>query len=369
MPATAAEMIELARRFFRWWFGELAAVIPRRLRERLQPTAEMLVVLCGEHDALLFFQNGRALKQLGRIEGGPPPRPAQRLRALLETHGLVGAARGGRLGACLRIPAERAVRTIAELPLAAEENLDEVLSFELDRHTPFPAERAAFSSRVVRRDPEARRLKVELTVVPTTTIEQVMRLAHDLDIEPDRIDVAEPVTNLSSSQNLLPATAKASRLGAHRLTYALGAIAACLVVVAVYLPIDAAQHNAAIAAQEFAKVKVSTEAAAKLQKEIDSLRAEDGFLIDRKHKMPTISQLLFETTRILPDDSWLVDWQLISGEIQLTGYARSASALVEHLEQSHIFHGTTFRSPVTLDAGTGRERFTIATQVIRGPTQ
>ena len=368
MPATTAKMIELARRFFRWWFGELAAVIPHRLRERLQPTADMLVVLCGEHDTLLFFQNGRALKQLGRIELGPPPRPAQRLRVLLETHGLAGAVRG-RLGACLRIPAERTVRTIAEFPLAAEENLDEVLSFELDRHTPFAADRAVFSSRVVRRDPESRRLEVELTVVPITTIEQVMRRAHDLDIEPDRIDVAEPVTNLSSSRNLLPAKAKASRLGAHRLTYALGAIVACLVVVAIYLPIDAAQHNAAIAAQEFSKVKISTEAAAKLQKEINSLRAEEGFLIDRKRKMPTISQLLLETTRILPDDTWLVDWQFISGEVQLTGYARSASALVEHLEQSHVFHGTTFRSPVTLDAGTGRERFTIATQVIREPTQ
>lgn len=369
MPATAAEMVELVRRFFRWWFGELAAVIPHRLRERLQPTADMLVVICGEHDALLFFQRGRALKQLGRIEAGPPPRPAQRLRVLLETHGLVGATRGRGLRACLRIPAERAVCTIAELPLAAEENLDEVLSFELDRHTPFPADRAVFSSRIVHRDPESRRLKVELTVVPTTTIEQVMRLAHDLDIEPDRIDVAEPVTNFSSSQNLLPATAIASRLGAHRLTYALGAIAACLVVVAIYLPIDAAQHNAAIAAQEFARLKVSTEAAAKLQKEINSLRAQEGFLVDRKYKMPTISQLLFETTRILPDDAWLVDWQFISGEVQLTGYARSASALVEHLEQSHVFHDTTFRSPVTLDAGTGRERFTIATQIIREPKQ
>ena len=79
--------------------------------------------------------------------------------------------------------------------------------------------------------------------------------------------------------------------------------------------------------------------------------------------------MLLEATRILPDDTWLSEWQLAGSEMQLTGYAGSASALVNLLEQSKIFRNTTFQSPVVQDSKSGRERFHVATQVASEETQ
>jgi len=106
--------------------------------------------------------------------------------------------------------------------------------------------------------------------------------------------------------------------------------------------------------------------ASRTEKEIDELGKDERFLIDRKRDTPSASRLLFETTHILPDDTWLSDWQLSGSEIQLQGFTRSASTVVGLLEQSRAFQGTTYRSPVTQDRVAGHERFHIAAQAVRG---
>jgi len=56
----------------------------------------------------------------------------------------------------------------------------------------------------------------------------------------------------------------------------------------------------------------------------------------------------------------------LGSELELTGITASSSDLVALLERSRRFRGTSFRSPVTPDKQTGRERFHIAVQVVQG---
>jgi general secretion pathway protein L len=364
MSGMAADLIKLLRRFLQWWLGELVALVPERLRRRLRRTSDTLVFVRGDADARVYLQTRQDLAPLGRLDVRSEARPVERLRTMLEARGLARAAYAGRLAVCIRIPAAKAARTVAELPLAAEENLDDVVSFELSRHTPFSAEQAVFSYRVLSRDMTARRLRVEFMVVPHPIFQQFMTFAHELDIEPDRVDVAEPNSDLPASGNLIPAKAMAGPRGADVLTYALAAAVVCLAIAAVYLPVHAAQQRAELAQRRLVGLKTSVEAVAKVQKEIEAMRGENNFLVDRKRERPSVSELLFDTTRILPDDTWLQDWQINGGQVQLTGFSRSASALVPLLEQSQIVRGTTFRSPVTQDPQSGRERFNIAADII-----
>ena len=298
------------------------------------------------------------------MQGGSEPRRS--LIAALRDRGLLAAFNAGRLGFCVRIPANRASRTVIELPVAAETNLGEVVFYELDRHTPFRPEHARFSYRVLKRDSVAKRLEVELTVVPRPIVDDALALAARLDVKPDRVDVATDDNYLAASGNLLPAegVTPTSR-GFHLLTYALSGLAALLAIVAIYIPIHAADQAVDEATQEFTATKKATAAAAALEKQIEDLRKEAGFLVNRKREASTVSTLLLVTTRIMPDGTWLSEWQVAGNQVQLSGLTESASALVKLLEQSHTFQNTTFLSPVVQDPGTGRERFHISAQVVQ----
>ncbi len=365
MTAIAGRLASLLRAGLAWWWGELAALVPERLRRRLAPATDMLVLLLGDGEAELRREAGGAARLLGRIDLREAAEPRLRLAELLRERELARGFARGDIGLCLRLPADRAVRSTLELPLAAAENLDEVIAFELDRHTPFSAAQACFAYRLVERDAAAQRLRLDLTVVPRGAVDAAVALAGRLRLEPDRLDIAD-AAGAAASGNLLPAgVPHAGRRGADLLTYGLAAVVVILAVIAVWLPLRAEQQAASRLTQQFAAATEAAKAAAKLRGEIDDIRKDARFLIDRKQQTASISTLLLDSTRLLPDDTWLSEWQLSGSEIQLTGFTHSASALVELLEQSRVFRGTTFRSPVMPDAKTGRERFSLATQLLR----
>lgn len=363
MTAIAKRLLGALRGFFAWWLGELAALVPERLRRRLAPAIDMLVLLLGDGEAVLRREAGGAAQLLGRVDMRTAADPQHRLAAILRERGLARAFARGDIGVCLRLPADRAVRSTLELPLAAEENLDEVIAFELDRHTPFNARQACFAYRLLERDTAAQRLRLDLTVLPRATVDAALALAGRFRLAPDRLDIAD-AGGAAASGNLLPAGVPLSPQRVDLVTYGLAALVAVLAIVAVWLPLHAERRAAARLEQEFAAATDAAKTAAKLRGEIDDIRKDARFLIDRKEQTPSISKLLLESTRLLPDDTWISEWQLSGSEIQLTGFTRSASALVELLEQSRVFRGTTFRSPVMPDAKTGRERFSLAAQIV-----
>jgi general secretion pathway protein L len=359
-------LLGLLSRLVSWWLGELWGLVPERLRARLAAPGDTLVLLLDDGPATLCLESGRELKPLGRIDRADP-QPQQRLLAVLRQHGLARAMAGGRAAACLRLPAARAVRAHVDLPLAAEQNLAEVVSFELDRHTPFTAEQARFAYRIAERDHAARRLKLELTVVPRATIDEAVAAAARLHLDASRVDVADERTGAAASGNLLPRDASIGERGRGSvLTWGLGLTAAALAVVAVALPLRAAQQRHDALQRELAAVSAAAKSAAALQKEIDALRKDGGFLIDMKRARPTVSKLLFDTTHILPDDTSLAEWLLSGNEIQLKGAARSSSELVNLLEHSNRFRNTTFQSPVIQDQRTNKDRFHVSVQIVQG---
>lgn len=360
LRSLASDAAAALHRFLDWWLGELAACLPAGLRQRLTAKPVRLVVLLRDDRATLLLEDGGEPDRLGSLDLASGSDAGQRLRAILSARGLPGPV-ASKVETCIRIPAAKVLRTTLDLPLAAERNLDEVVSFELDRHTPFRADQVFCTARVLRRSTAAQRLDVEIMLVPRPVADEAIAAARQLGLDPVRLDVAEDEGMRSVSGNLLPANSVLSRQRPfRRVTAALAFAAAALAVVAVYLPIARLHQDAAAASRDVAAVK----AAAALQREIADLRKEQRFLVDRKQQMPSVSQLLLETTRILPDDTSLSAWQVSGAEIQLGGTTRSAASLIGLLEQSHKFHDTTFRIPVTQDPVTGRETFYIVARIV-----
>lgn len=353
-------------RFFTWWFGELAALVPAALKRRFASAADRIVLMAADGTATLYRESGGTMTPLERVDLAAEGEAARRIVFRLRQDAFGRAVTAGKLGICLRIPAEHALRTVFDLPSAAAANLAEVVSFELDRHTPFRAEQVLFAARILEHDPTAQRIRVETLLVPRSTVAEMMDVAARLHLEVDRIDIAAASGAGAASDNLLRADMRsASGRGYRRLVAGLAATAAALAIAAVVVPVLRAEHAAAALERRFAELKRVALKEAQLETEVGQLRKSELFLIEKKRNMPSVSALLFETTRLLPDNTWLTDWQLTGREVQLQGVSASASSVVGLIEQSHVFDHTTFLSPVTQD-GAGREHFQIATQVVGG---
>jgi Tfp pilus assembly protein PilN len=69
---------------------------------------------------------------------------------------------------------------------------------------------------------------------------------------------------------------------------------------------------------------------------------------------------LEELTMLIPDDSWLTDFEFNGDEkkIILSGYSTSASKLIPILEDSKLFEKVKFTSPITKGGGV-KENFKI----------
>jgi general secretion pathway protein L len=360
-----ASQFGILLRFFGWWFGELSALVPPALKRRFAPTSGWLVLFPEDESTGVYLDRDQDMRLLGRIAFGSATAVAE-LRALLRRYSLDQDVASGRLGVCLRVPAAKSLRAEFELPLAAEGNLNQVVSFELDRYTPYRAEQVLFSSRILERSLPRQSLRVEIRLVPRPIVEEMIAVARGLGLEPGRIDIAEESGHRADSENMFQSgLAPYGRFRRMLPVYGLAGLATILAIAVTVVPIVRARETVeALQGELAAIIRVAREQSA-LQQELDGLRKSELFLVDKKRESPTVSTLLFETTRLLPDTTWLEDWQLSGKALRLRGVSQSASDLVGVLEQSQLFSHTTFLSPVTRDSD-AHEHFQIATVVASG---
>ena len=201
-------------RFLRWWAGELSALVPRRLRDWVAPRPDELIVELGTQSVHFFRSQGDTVTDLGEA-----PRDAQ--NPVLAAGAGRAKSRRGRQTVTLVLPAGSAARQQVTLPLAAEENLREVIGFELDRLTPFKPEEVYFDHRVVERDPVTQTLRVALAVCPRDSVDSVTGQAAEWGLDVSRVDQSTGEPGRPSGLNLLPhAEAPASSRAMRRMSSA-----------------------------------------------------------------------------------------------------------------------------------------------------
>ncbi len=366
MTDLAARLIAVIGGFFAWWFKELAGLVPARLRGALEGSAHAALFDLSGPEIVLSRLSGRSWRELGRVDPQGLNEPAQ-ARAFAR---LIKKAKLDELDVVLRLPASTALRKTLSLPLAAEENLRQVLTFEMDRHTPFSADEVYFDYRVRMRDAETGRMEVELVTVPRKVMDERCERAAAWGVVPDVVDIGgedRGGEDASEGINLLPADDGVNggrRVGG--LSLFLAAVAAALVAVAVYLPLEAQQREMQAFSAALTKAKAEAGAAMDLRREIDRLVEESQFLVTRKQKSVKATEVLDELTSILPDGTWLRQFKIKDRELRISGFSQAASNLIGLIEQSAMFENARFTSPVTQDRREGLERFNIAADLAQG---
>ena len=149
--------------FWRWWTRELAPLVPAApraavKRRRLRPVLAFgpMPPCCGSRastDGALAYSASRGFRFTGDADGG-----AHAGRAAIDSAARAAERRVRRRrrswSHCRR---GQVLRKRSVLPAAVEENLQQTLAYDLDRHTPFKPDELCFDATVVGRDAQRKR--------------------------------------------------------------------------------------------------------------------------------------------------------------------------------------------------------------------
>ncbi|MGH8507627.1 MAG: PilN domain-containing protein [Gammaproteobacteria bacterium] len=347
-----------ARTFFDWWSSELWMLLPESMRQLANLEPDRWVVHWLDTEIEVVREDGGRDPAAPRFSATAPPEAA--LAALRH----LGSDRTPATEVILELPPRRALRREIDLPLAAEENLREVLGYAMDQETPFKAGQVYYDYRILDRHTAMKRLRVELVAIPRTALDEILGKLTPFGLHPDRVRAPEAGGN-GNDINLLPLDRRRVKTPVWQgLNLALAAVATGLLAAAVFLPLIQKQWSIDVIEGRIAEVKAKAQAVEDLHRQLEGLASDSRFLIEKKKATPVTIGVLDELTRVLPDDTWLYQLEINGTEMTMQGESPTSSAVIGLIEASPLFKNASFRSPVTQNRLTGAERFNLAAEVV-----
>ncbi len=367
LPTLAPRMHELARRlglagFWAWWTAQLDPLVPKVPRAALaRRRMRTSIAFDGDHATvwLPVLENGRAIMKVGTtiaLTGDAAAIQAAGRAAVASLAPMVYGGSSSAQRVVVTVPAREVLRKSIELPAAVEEDLRQALTYDLDRHTPFKADELYFDAVVSRRDAARGTVHVDLAAVRRAAVDPALKLAAAWGADvaavvPASTDMAAP-----SRVNLLPYAMRPSRSLWRRWQFWVPlAVVALLILAAILIPLwqkrDYAIQLNSLADQARAQAAVSET----LRLELDGKVADFNTGLERKYVYPGALQTLDYVSKLLPDDTWLTQFELksvtkdkeLQREVLVRGETLNAGRLVQFFEDSQHFAQAAPRAPTT----------------------
>jgi general secretion pathway protein L len=351
ISAPRAALVHL-HAFFTWWTAGLTSLLPHRLRKGWQNDRNGLILELGPTDAVLLTRTTAGDSRLAALSLDAPDYH-QRLKTIVDK------VSPGHRRLTIRLAEQLGLRRNLDLPLAALNDLDQFLAFEIDRLTPFKQADVYYAHRVLRLDRDARRFHMELHVAPRCEVTRARELSRTLGLTIAQLQLTDPDNGHSTALNLY--SEKPPRATSEKRLSCTSAILASVLTVAVFVvPVQRQLATAAKLEAQIAAYQAEADATLALAERLDQLSGQVRFLESVNSARPTATKLLAELTRLLPDQVHLVEVKLHNDIVEIDGIAEDANNLVVMLGNSSILKTPRFTAPVIHDSQSGFERFRIS---------
>jgi general secretion pathway protein L len=337
--------------FWRWWVAELSQLVPDRVAGRSR-----VPVIALEGGDLVLVEPRTSPESRVNAESLASAAARAAVAQMLERAGETHAR------ARLALGRDEALVRRVSMPAATEENLREVMGFEMDRLTPFRSEDVYVDQRVVSRDAGAGQIGVELAVAMRDRVDGAIKRLRDLGVS-----VQGVVLRDSPAFDLLPSEQRGERNAPRELLLRNALLGGVIVLLLVALLLPAWQKREAVIAlyPAIAKARQEAEATDGVVRALERQVADYNFMMAKRHAAPTLAYVE-EVSRLLPDTTWVQQLEVRnaakSREIQITGETTSASKLIEILEQSTLLQNAAPKGAVTRGSLPGTERFMIVAE-------
>lgn len=348
--------------FWRWWSGEIEKLAYERF-SALRGAASVPIVAI-ERDELLLLEPRAAVGPDTRIDlapggDGDAVRARGALQAMLRR---VGETRS-RVRLCLG-QGEALLRR-ATMPAATEENLGQVLAFEMDRLTPFRAEDVYFDHRVVSRDAASGQIAVQLALARRSLVDERVERLRNLGANVQGVAVRDGLGHAVAPLDLLPSEQRGERETSRERLVQRSLLAVVLLLLGFALVIPMWQKRETYIALQpvVAKAKQEAESTDRIAGQLERQVNDYNFLLAKKHANYPVLAYVEEISRLLPDTTWVQQLEVKTAgktrEVLITGETTSSSKLIEILEQSNLLRNAAPRGTMTRGSTPNSERFMI----------
>ena len=261
------------------------------------------------------------------------------------------------------------VKTIT-LPLATEENLREVVGFELDRHTPFTPNQAYYDVQVLKRDVAQEKITVSLAIASKSVVAALLETLRRGGLTCTAIGIDVKAAGNAMEVDLQPVGDKPPRRLSrrHQMNFGLLGIAILLGIVAVVLPIWQKREAVKVLIPQAEKTGAEFKLSERVYAEYAKLASEYNFLATKKYATYPVVTVIEELAQTFPDTTWVQKLDIKANgklrEVVIMGEAQSASRVIENLEQSPrvLFQNSKQLTPTSkMQANT--ERFHVSAEI------
>jgi general secretion pathway protein L len=262
----------------------------------------------------------------------------------------------------LRLATSDVLSKTLTLPLAAERQLDQVLTFEMDRETPFSAEELFWNHRVLRRDRSAGKLWVRLQLLPRAKLAHLLETLDRFGLKPHRAEFREG-SEPSGYLSLDPDDGRAHRAAGRSLLWT--AVACCIVLAlaAAVVPFIRQELELAALDRQIAADQAAVAEAQNLRQQIEQLSANAGLVESERAKGGRSLAIVAALTRMLPEDTYLTELVQQQRKVTISGRSAAASRLIAILAAGDQLRNPAFTAPVTRIEASHSEIFTISAEV------
>jgi general secretion pathway protein L len=325
----------MLREFVLWWARQMVAFVPKSLLASANRDGTLFASLedSGENRHLhLAIRRKRQEDSIGSFS--------------LDATGLRAAAgalrqRPGRV--VLRVPPETLLERSVVLPLAAERDIDRVVTYDMDRLTPFSADEVFWSCEVEHRDRAAGRLQARLSLVPRAALQALISALSQMGL---RANTIETLAGGDTRRQIPCDDARPARPGRRATAFA-AVVTGALAVAAIVTPFA---MQSIVRADVDARVEAlqpqAAEAAALRRRIASATSGADAIAAERARTADTL-QVLAAVTDILPDDTVLSDFSLNQGKLGIGGQSVAAAGLIPALAAHPMIRNPSFAAPVT----------------------
>ncbi|MCO4756678.1 MAG: PilN domain-containing protein [Oceanospirillaceae bacterium] len=345
--------------FWYWWTGELMGVLPSTLRNKLHRRGQYLMAELHDGQCSIRYGSRGNLMPVTRFAIQEEPLIADDIRQQLTELGRKADQ------VILLIPPEMLLTKTLQLPAATENGLENVLRFEMDRHTPFTAEQVYYGFRVIERDTKTQRISVALKLMARVKLDPLLRTLEVSGVHPTVVAPAAEASNDLYSVNILPKSMQPPQDRKARSRRWLLFVLFVLFILAVTVPVYQQEARVESLRAEISAPKALAEKAQVVSEQVKVLTESRQFLVNKKNSEPSALILLNELTQLLPDHTWISRFELRGRDIKLQGESSEASELIGLMEGTGYLGNVRFSSPVTSNPRNQKERFVIVAQLLQ----
>ncbi len=340
-----------------WWLEGLKLLMPAKLKSILNP-AKKRILIRYQNDQLMIIwpnkkKNSKAWSDLYKLK---EPEDRKELSKHLSKY----TKENHNIALC--IPADKGLRNKIKLPLSAKSELSNILDFEIDRQTPFSHDQVYSGFRLIDKKMASNSLNVELNVVPQKYVDPQLDILKGAGIIPQTVELVDdrpgPWVNVLSG----PAV-NDDHIGTRYLNKFLCLLGLLLFGIAIALPFRELEHAITQAENSIKEARAGALEVNELRSKWEKTHERQNSLNKMIDDHRSVTMILDELTRLIPDDTWLSRLDFKGETIRLQGESSSATSLIRLIENSSSFSGTHFQSPVTSSATTDNDRFQIKTNI------